>query len=161
MVSLEKLFAFADGSKILVENSQFRDKIKLLVDNPDYGEIPNRDLPFYHPSFDQPPNCFGSIDWIIDKNSQSLQFMMSSHFEKKYLLEENKLQQKKVDSIIAFRLENQMLVHTALYIGECETMNAVVHQRGGTGGQYYCDPLELVLYDNPTFELYEFYRVSL
>ena len=155
------MFTFSNKVGGLVETSRFREKIRFLEKYPDLGREFHTEIPMEHPSHGQPSNCYGTLDWILDdKNENRLPLWMPSwKFSKKYLIEENNLNGRKhPDCLVLFWSGEGDIQHAALYIGECEKMEAIAHQPD-TGEIYSIDTPEFHKEFYPECYEYDFYKI--
>lgn len=141
-IPLERLFEFNRGIDELVENSKFRDKMKALLSNPNFGEIRHTDVPFGDPTYDQASNCFGTLLWVLEGDINRFPHWISDRdFLRKYARAENLLNERKsVDSILVFPTVGAGIRHVGLYIGQSAGLDAMFHQ-ADTGEEYCVAPV--------------------
>ncbi|MFH1174721.1 MAG: hypothetical protein V1725_06305 [archaeon] len=151
MTDLQKLMdsrlLFLTQAEPIIDASLFRERVRSLLSSPERGRYVR------HAQDTDPSNCFGTTLYIVG----SLPTPRFVHGDKlSRCLEQNSLSKKKPDSIIAL-FDEEHLLHTGVYLGDCAQGGVVIHQPD-TGEDYAVDPLEAMcfLYPATRKEFYTF-----
>lgn len=156
---IDKIVEFGKEAKKLVETSSFRERLEWLLERPELGKIANKNLPFCHPAYNKPSNCFGTLLFIVNANNVETLPQFEEQETMDFYIKKRCEKADKEKDIVILRCKEGKIRHAALYLGRAAGYSAIFHQPG-TGEDYTMHPLEKFLKWNPTFESADFYKIK-
>lgn len=106
------------------DSSRYGERVSQLLANPELGE---QMITNYRPDEHFVSNCYGTTLWIIGTDRRFRPHFAERKKMEKFLSECRRIDSPITDSIIAFKVD-KILWHTALFLGNFDGNNILLHQ---------------------------------